>query len=35
MDRIKIGKFIIMCRKEKRMTQETLVQMLNVMSKSF
>lgn len=34
MDRIKIGVFIAMCRKEKNITQEQLAEMLGVTSKS-
>ena len=34
MDKAKIGKFIANCRKEKRLTQEQLAEMLNVTGKS-
>ena len=34
MDRIKIGKFIASCRKDKRITQEQLAEILGVTSKS-
>lgn len=34
MDRIKIGKFIVKCRKDKLLTQEQLAEILNITSKS-
>ena len=34
MDQIKIGKFILNCRKEKGLTQEQLAEKLGVTSKS-
>ena len=34
MDQIKIGKFIAKCRKNKRITQEQLAEMLNTTNKS-
>ena len=34
MDQIKIGKFILNCRKEKSLTQEQLAEKLGVTSKS-
>lgn len=34
MDLIKIGKFIALCRKEKKLTQEQLAEMLNITNKS-
>ena len=34
MDKVKIGKFISKCRKDKQLTQEQLAEMLNVTNKS-
>ena len=34
MDQIKIGKFILKCRKEKELTQDQLAEKLGVTSKS-
>ena len=34
MDKVKIGKFISRCRKDKQLTQEQLAEMLNVTNKS-
>ena len=34
MDKVKIGKFIAKCRKDKLLTQEQLAEILNITSKS-